>query len=184
MFVLSSLYSTLPALTSLIAFLTSRVTVPLFGFGIRPRGPKTLAILPTKPIISGVVIQTSKSNHPPWIFAIISSAPTISAPALVASSALSPLAITKTLTFLPVPAGRTTVPLTCWSALLPSTPSLTWSSTVSSNLALAFLITTSNASAASYVLLASYAATHSLYLFPNFIKSSCGYNEHLSSPTI
>lgn len=50
-------------------FLTSIVTVPLFGFGIRPLGPRILAIRPTKPIMSGVVIHTSKSTQFSfWIF--------------------------------------------------------------------------------------------------------------------
>src|SRR5438445_350431 len=40
--VLSTRNSTLPALTSLIALATSIVTVPVLGFGIKPRGPRTL----------------------------------------------------------------------------------------------------------------------------------------------
>src|SRR5699024_3962467 len=62
MFVLSSLYSILPALMSLIAFGTSIVTVPAFGFGIRPFGPSTRPRRPTTPIISGVATTTSKSS--------------------------------------------------------------------------------------------------------------------------
>src|ERR1039458_659963 len=38
--VLSTRNSTLPALISLMAFATSWVTVPVFGLGISPRGPK------------------------------------------------------------------------------------------------------------------------------------------------
>src|SRR5450432_1996044 len=59
--VLSTRNSTLPALISLIALATSTVTVPVLGFGIRPRGPSTLPSLPTERIISGVAITASKS---------------------------------------------------------------------------------------------------------------------------
>src|SRR6185295_2317173 len=45
--VLSTRNSTLPALISRTAFAMSTVTVPVFGFGIRPRGPSTLPSLPT-----------------------------------------------------------------------------------------------------------------------------------------
>ena len=82
MFVLSNLYSTLPDLISAIAFLTSIVTVPDFGFGINPLGPNTLPNLPITPIISGVATITSYSNQFSFsIFGISSSAPTKSAPA-------------------------------------------------------------------------------------------------------
>src|SRR5260370_921344 len=65
----------------------------------------------------------------------MSSPPTRSAPASVASFCLSPLAMTKTFLDLPRPLGITTVPRTIWSACLGSTPRLMWTSTVSSNLA-------------------------------------------------
>ena len=82
MFVLSSLYSILPALISLTAFVTSIVTVPAFGFGIKPLGPSTRPRRPTTPIISGVATTTSKSSHPSfWIFGTSSCPPTKSAPA-------------------------------------------------------------------------------------------------------
>ena len=101
---LSTLYSTLPALISLIALVTSMVTVPDLGLGISPLGPRILPIRPTRPIISGVVTMTSKPNQfSCWIFWIISSAPTKSAPAAFAWSALSPFAMTRTRTVLPVP---------------------------------------------------------------------------------
>src|SRR5215813_13787378 len=45
--VLSTRNSTLPALISLTAFAISTVTVPVFGFGMRPRGPSTFPSLPT-----------------------------------------------------------------------------------------------------------------------------------------
>src|SRR5678815_3967384 len=44
---LSTRNSTLPALISCTAFVTSGVTVPVFGLGIRPFGPSTLPSLPT-----------------------------------------------------------------------------------------------------------------------------------------
>ena len=71
----------LPPLMSETAFATSGVTVPVFGFGIRPRGPSTRAMRPTLAIWSGVAIAASKSRKPPWIFSIRSSLPTSSAPA-------------------------------------------------------------------------------------------------------
>ena len=40
---------------------TSMVTVPIFGFGIMPRGPSTLPSRPTSGIMSGVAMQRSKS---------------------------------------------------------------------------------------------------------------------------
>src|ERR1700753_672848 len=44
----------LPPLMSVIALVTSMVTVPVFGFGIRPRGPRIRAIRPILAIWSGV----------------------------------------------------------------------------------------------------------------------------------
>ena len=55
-------YSTLPALASLTALATSKVTVPDLGLGMRPRGPRMRPSLPTVPIMSGVAMATSKSN--------------------------------------------------------------------------------------------------------------------------
>src|ERR1035437_1151120 len=60
--VLSTRNSTLPALISWMALTTS--TVPVFGLGIRPRGPSTLPSLPTERIMSGVAITASKSVQP------------------------------------------------------------------------------------------------------------------------
>src|SRR6478735_11269553 len=122
----------LPPLMSDTALATSGVTVPVLGFGIRPRGPSTRAILPTLAIWSGVAIAASKSRKPPWIFSIRSSLRTMSAPAAVACSALSPTANTATRAVLPVPCGRFTVPRTIWSALRGSTPSRIATSTVAS----------------------------------------------------
>src|SRR5437879_3670950 len=47
--------STLPAFDSRTALVTSAVTVPTFGFGIRPRGPSTFPRRPTTPDMMGVV---------------------------------------------------------------------------------------------------------------------------------
>src|SRR5699024_7287429 len=65
---LSTRYSTLPALISSTAFSTSKVTVPVLGFGIKPLGPNTRPNFPTSAIMSGVATITSKSNQPSLIF--------------------------------------------------------------------------------------------------------------------
>src|ERR1035438_2506047 len=78
--VLSTRNSTLPALISLTAFATSWVTVPVFGLGISPRGPRILPSLPTERIMSGVAITASKSVQPSdWILLTMLSPPTKSA---------------------------------------------------------------------------------------------------------
>src|SRR5262249_7176159 len=63
--VLSTRNSTLPALISLTALEMSAVTVPVFGFGMRPLGPSTFPSLPTARIMSGVATTASKSMKPP-----------------------------------------------------------------------------------------------------------------------
>ncbi len=89
------------------------------------------------PIMSGVAMQRSKSITPLLTCSARSSAPTRSAPAFLASSALAPLANTATRKERPVPEGSETTPRTIWSACLGSTPRLSDSSMVSSNLAVA-----------------------------------------------
>ena len=131
---LSTRKLTLPPLMSLTALVTSLVTVPVFGFGMRPRGPRTRAILPTLPIWSGVATAASKSRKPFWMSSMRSSLPTRSAPAASASAAFSPTAKTMTRAVLPVPCGRLTVPRTIWSALRGSTPRTMATSTVASYL--------------------------------------------------
>src|SRR6185436_8488495 len=133
--VLSTRNSTLPALISWTALATSTATVPAFGFGIRPRGPRTLPRRPTTRIMSGVATTASKSSQPPSIRLASSSPPTKSAPASSASRIFSPAAKTRTRAVLPRPFGRTTVPRTIWSACLGSTPRRSETSTVSSNFA-------------------------------------------------
>ncbi len=68
--------SILPPLMSVTALATSIVTVPVFGFGRRPRGPRTLPSRPTLPIMSGVATTASKSSQPPDTFSSMSSEPT------------------------------------------------------------------------------------------------------------
>src|SRR5580658_1883286 len=57
--VLSTRNSTLPALISFMALATSKVTVPVLGLGIRPRGPRTLPRRPADFIMSGVAMTAS-----------------------------------------------------------------------------------------------------------------------------
>ena len=172
MLVLSNLYSILPAFASVTAFATSGVTVPAFGEGIKPRGPSTLPRRPTKPIMLGAAMQTSKSIIPPCTCATRSSAPTISAPAAAAASASAPFANTATRTFLPVPFGSTTAPRTCWSAWRESTPKRTWISTVSSNFAVAVFTVRASASSVSYSLVLSTSFALSAYFLPCFITTN------------
>src|SRR5574337_2214135 len=58
-------YSIFPPLNSLTAFPTSKVTVPVFGLGINPRGPSTFPRRPTRPMTFGVAIARSNSSQPP-----------------------------------------------------------------------------------------------------------------------
>ena len=146
----STRYSTWPPLAALTASPTFMVTVPSLGFGIRPLGPSTLPRRPTRPIMSGVAMQRSKSIVPPWTISSRSSAPTTSAPAARASSALGPRANTPTRTVLPVPLGRVTTPRTIWSAWRGSTLRLIATSMVSSNLAVALALTIVSASSSAY----------------------------------
>ena len=80
----------LTGLAFLTAWATFGVTVPTFGFGIRPRGPRIWPSWPTTRIASGEAMTTSKSSSPALTLAARSSKPTISAPAARASSALAP----------------------------------------------------------------------------------------------
>ena len=117
---------------SLTAFVTSVVTVPVFGFGIKLRGPKTLPRRPTLPMRSGVATTASKSKRPFATSSMSSSPPTMSAPAARASSARSPFANTRTRAVLPVPCGRFTVERIAWSAFFGSTPRQSATSIVAS----------------------------------------------------
>ena len=92
--VVRAVLESFPALASRTALPTSIVTVPVFGFGIFPRGPRMRPSLPTMPIWSGVAMATSKSSKPSSICLPRSAVPTTSAPASCASFALSPSAKT------------------------------------------------------------------------------------------
>jgi hypothetical protein len=91
-------------------------------------------------------MQRSKLMVPPCTCSTKSSAPTTSAPAALASSALGPRANTATLRVRPEPFGRLHTPRTIWSACLGSTPRFMATSMVSSNFALARDLTTFTAS--------------------------------------
>src|SRR3974390_1750384 len=146
----------------------SMVTVPVFGFGIRPFGPRTLPRRPTDFIMSGVAINASKSvQFSFWIFSTMSSPPTKSAPAASASRTFSPLAITSTFLVLPSPCGSTTVPRTIWSACLGSTPRRIVRSTVSSNFANFTFWRRGTASCSVYGRLSTAARAFSTF-FPDF----------------
>src|SRR3989304_1143459 len=88
MAVLSTLNSPLPDLISRTALPTSAVTVPVFGFGISPRGPRILPSLERPRIMSGVATIASKANQPPCVFSI---SPTPRRPPLDAHAARSAL---------------------------------------------------------------------------------------------
>ncbi len=113
------------------------MTVPVLGFGIKPRGPSARPNFPTTGIISGVAMAISKLKFPFSTSSAKSLSPTMSAPASLACNAASPCANTATRTFRPVPDGRATVPRTISSALRGSTPSRQTNSIVSSNFAVA-----------------------------------------------
>src|ERR1035441_187513 len=61
--VLSVRNSTLPAFTSCTARATSMVTVPVFGFGISPLGPRILPRRPTDFIMSGFANLVAARDH-------------------------------------------------------------------------------------------------------------------------
>src|SRR5678815_3307007 len=73
---LSTLNAILPPFTSLTAAATSLVTVPVFGLGIRLRGPRILPRRPILGITAGVATITSTSVQPPSILLTNSSNPT------------------------------------------------------------------------------------------------------------
>ena len=128
--------STAPPLDALTAAATSIVTVPTFGFGIRPRGPEHLAEPADQRHQVGRGDAAVEIDR-----AALDGSPRDPRrrrrrrPAARASSALAPRANTATRNVRPVPLGRLTTPRTIWSACLGSTPRLSASSTVSSNLA-------------------------------------------------
>src|SRR6202035_879283 len=147
---LSVRYRTWPDLAFFTASATFGVTVPTFGFGIRPRGPRIWPSCPTMRMASGLAMTTSKSIWPALTFSAKSSNPTMSAPAARAASAFLPCVNTATRTVLPVPCGITVEPRTCWSDLVASTPRFTDTSTDSLNFAVANSLTSLSASSIGY----------------------------------
>src|SRR5580698_7852643 len=147
---LSVRYRTWPDFAFFTASATFGVTVPTFGFGMRPRGPKICPSWPTMRMASGLAITTSKSICPAFTFSARSSKPTMSAPAALAASAFLPWVNTATRTVLPVPCGMTVEPRTCWSDLVASTPRFTDTSTDSLNFAVANSLTSLSASSMEY----------------------------------
>src|SRR5580698_4153746 len=99
---LSVRYRTWPDFAFFTASATFGVTVPTFGFGMRPRGPRICPSWPTMRMASGLAITTSKSICPAFTFSARSSKPTMSAPAALAASAFLPWVNTATRTVLPV----------------------------------------------------------------------------------
>src|SRR5919112_1604449 len=173
--------STAPPLAARTAPATSIDTVPTFGFGIRPRGPSTLPRRPTSGIMSGVAMQRSKSMVPPWTTSTRSSAPTTSAPAALASSALAPRANTATRTVRPEPFGKLQTPRTIWSAWRGSTPRFIEISMVSSNFALARSLISFTASWIGYSLVASTPSRAARMRLPSFtaiMPSLCHFHAH------
>src|SRR6188508_3230068 len=149
---LSTRYVTWPALAFFTAVATSGVTVPTFGFGMSPRGPRIWPSWPTTRIASGLAITRSKLMLPAFTCAARSSMPTMSAPAAFASSTFLPAVNTATRSVLPVPCGITVEPRTCWSDFEASIPRLTEQSTVSLNFAVANVFTSFSASSIEYCL--------------------------------
>ena len=138
---LSTRNSILPPLMSVTALATSIVTVPVFGFGIRPRGPSTLPRRPTLPIMSGVATTASKSSQPPCDL--------LDQVVGADDSRRRPRAPPRPCHRWRRPgpgrscrcrAGRLTVPRTIWSALRGSTPRRMATSTVASNLVVAVVL--------------------------------------------
>src|SRR4029453_19027881 len=149
---LSTRYWTWPAFAFFTASATFGVTVPTFGFGIRPRGPRIWPSWPTTRIASGLAATTSKFISPAFTFSARSSRPTMSAPAARATSWFLPPVNTATRTDLPMPCGITVEPRTCWSDFDASMPRLIATSTDSLNFALANSLTSASASSIGYCL--------------------------------
>ena len=160
-------YSIFPALSSLTALPISVVTVPDFGLGMSPRGPRILPSFARSFIISGVVTATSNSSQPSDTFFKRSSPPTKSAPASSAFLAKSPLQNTATLAVLPVPCGRLTVPLMGFVAW--SSASFIETSTVWSKLVLGAFFKSPTASFRSYCAFLSTSSFNTLLLLDTLV---------------
>src|SRR6186713_806386 len=167
---LSTRYVTWPALAFFTAVATSGVTVPTFGFGMSPRGPRIWPSWPTTRIASGLAITRSKLMLPAFTCAARSSMPTMSAPAAFASSTFLPAVNTATRSVLPVPCGITVEPRTCWSDFAASMPRFTAASTVSLNLAVANSFTSFRASSIEYCLP---GVSLDFQVFSRFVSAMC-----------
>ena len=97
-------------------------TVPVFGVGIRPRGPSTLPSRPPRASCPGSPdhVEVDRAAHD--LLDHFVAADEIGA-GLLRSFCFSPPAMASTLLVLPRPCGSTTVPRTIWSACVGSTPS-------------------------------------------------------------
>src|SRR6516225_592151 len=175
---LSTRYVTWPALAFFTAVATSGVTVPTFGFGISPRGPRIWPSCPTTRMASGEAMTRSKLISPAFTCAARSSSPTISAPAALAASWFLPEVNTATRTVLPVPCGMTVEPRTCWSDLLASMPRFTAASTLSANLAVANSFTSLRASSTGYCLPGLRLAFQALIRFATAISHPLDIDAH------
>src|SRR6185436_4505550 len=167
---LSTRYVTWPALAFFTAVATSGVTVPTFGFGMSPRGPRIWPSWPTTRMASGLAITRSKLMLPAFTCAARSSMPTMSAPAALASSTFLPAVNTATRSVLPVPCGITVLPRTCWSDFDASMPRFTAQSTVSLNFAVANSFTIFSASSTGYCLP---GASFDFQVFSRFAIAMC-----------
>ncbi len=150
---LSTRNSILPAFTSLTALATSGVTVPLLGFGIRPRGPSTLPELadlahdvgrgdddvdvgpPALDLLD--VLREARVVGPGRPGFLVLRRPGQHQHADLLADAVR---------------AATTVPRIAWSAFLGSTPRRTAMSTDSANFAVAVSFTSATASSIVYSL--------------------------------
>jgi hypothetical protein len=134
---LSTRNSILPPLMSVTALATSMVTVPVFGFGMRPRGPRTL---PSSTDLAhqvrggddGVEVEPAAGDLLDQLVGtdLVRAGRASGFSLLTGGEDQDPGRLAGAV-------GRLTVPRTIWSALRGSTPSRKATSTVSSNLAVA-----------------------------------------------
>jgi len=163
---LSFLYSNLPALSSFRMLIKSSPTVPDFGFGMSPFGPKTFAIFPIFFIIAGVAIAMSKLIAPRDTSSTKSSPPARVAPASRSAFSSPESVKAATRTDLPLPWGRVIVPRTSWSLYFGSIPKWKWISTDGSNLTVFVRSRRSTASSSVYNFLSSTRVWACRYFFP------------------
>jgi hypothetical protein len=112
----------------------SLIRVPIFGLGIKPRGPSTFPKGLSLGSKSGVVKSISKSVLPWLISTIVYSFTNISTIPFPNFSCIVSEQYTAILTLLPNPAGMNAEPLTIWSPILGLTPNCMHISTVSRKL--------------------------------------------------